>query len=157
MGLSEPLRHPNLHGMVTLSSEPDGGQDDNQWFGTRFLRRLKEIDIPAEVDHVLNHFNITLINPDISFYSCCGTFIVPGVLVGQHKSDVYLSLRELLMNQTMDDQLTGRHGFEFIIYRLFMITPITPKDTIVQWYESANMLSDDARVSRQLETCKKGH
>ena len=57
---------------------------------------------------------------------------------------------------SLDDQLTGRHGFEFIVYRLFT-TPTALKDNILQWYESANMLSDDARVSRQLETCKRTH
>ena len=154
MGLSEPLRYPNLHGMVTLTSKPDGQDDDPfDWYGGR-RRKLKEIDIPSEVGLVLNHHNITLV--ENGFNSCCATFIVPGGVVGQHSYDFYLSLRELLMNQTLDDQLTGRHGFEFIVYRLFT-TPTALKDNILQWYESANMLSDDARVSRQLETCKRTH
>jgi len=148
-GLSEPARFPNLQGMVTLTSAPNG-RDSNpfEWFGGRRRKLLqKEIE---EVSHVLNRHNITLV--DNGFASCCGTFILPGVFIRQHNYEVYVSLRELMMNQTLDDQETGRHGFEFIVYRFFT-APKASRDDVLQWYKSADTLCDDGRISRLIDKC----
>jgi len=53
--------------------------------------------------------------------SCCGSFILPGKLLRLHDRNVYERLFDHVTDTNVDDQISARECFEFIVYGLFAV------------------------------------
>ena len=71
----------------------------------------------AKCVDVLRSVNVTL--KPATVRSCCGTFIMPGRFIRGYALEVYKALYDFIMDQSMDDSISGRACFEFIVYGMF--------------------------------------
>jgi len=71
----------------------------------------------AKCVDVLRSVNVTL--KPATVRSCCGTFIMPGRFIRGYALEVYKALYDSIMDQSMDDGISGRACFEFIVYGMF--------------------------------------
>jgi len=149
LGLAQPTVYPNIAGMITLTSKPNGdpNRDPFDWFGGK--RRLLA-DSPGNEEARFKELNISL--SDNGFKSCCGSFITLGKNFRQLDINIYLKLREYVSDQKLDDQKTGRTGFEFIIYALWA-DPSATRESAAMWYREADALANTDEFSKRLETC----
>ena len=53
--------------------------------------------------------------------SCCGSFILPGKLLRLHDKKLYERLFDYVADTTVDDRISARECFEFIVYGLFAV------------------------------------
>jgi len=149
LGLAQPTVYPNIDGMITLTSKPDGeDRDPFDWYGGK--RRLLE-DIWGEQERALfKDLNITEL--DNGFNSCCGSFITRGNNFRQLDINVYLKLREYVSDENLSDQVTGRIGYEFVIYRLWN-DPSRTREHMSAWYREADALVNTDEFSLRMEAC----
>jgi len=71
----------------------------------------------AKCVDVLRSVNVTL--KPATVRSCCGTFIMPGRFIRGYALEVYKALYDSIMDQSMDDSISARACFEFIVYGMF--------------------------------------
>ena len=53
--------------------------------------------------------------------SCCSSFILPGKLLRLHDKKLYETLFDYVTDTNVDDQISGRECFEFIVHGLFAV------------------------------------
>ena len=136
--------------MITLTSKPDGtpAEERNPFDFPIGKRRLLE----SREDALFNDLNISTF--DNGFNSCCASFIAPGRNFRQLDIGTYIKLKEYVMDIDLDDQQTGRTGFEFIIYRIWN-DPSPTRDSITEWYSSADALAKTDEFQKRIEACTK--
>ena len=95
-----------------------------QWNGGKRRRLLRKSAIGAEqhpettsCTSVLGKVGVVIHRAPVT--SCCGTFILPGKLIKNHGKHVYEALFAHVVDTRIDDQISGRECFEFIVYGLF--------------------------------------
>ncbi len=138
--------------MVTLTSREDRGKDVTDWLGGR--RLLQEADPKQVCEKVLEDWNVS-VSRELSwsgdfFASCCANFIMPGERLLLHPEGLYFSLRAVTLNQTLDDEQTGRECFEFLIWPLFREPPLT--EQMLAYYDLSQAVADG--MGNRLKVCE---
>ena len=92
--------------------------------------------------------------------SCCGSFILPGKLLLLHDREVYERLFEYVVDRNVDDQISARECFEFIVYGLFAVDDdgtSTEEDVakLQTWFE--NTRRTRKQLGAKLKRCERNY
>jgi len=70
--------------------------------------------------------------------SCCGSFILPGKPLRLHDKKPYERLFDYVADTSVDDEISGRECFEFIVYGLFAVDGSSTEDVakLQAWFEN---------------------
>lgn len=122
-----------------------------EWNGGRRLLDFERHPESESCVDTLRGVNITLRRVDVQ--SCCGSFIAPGKFLRGHARETYEALLTHVMDDTLDDQITSRACFEFIIYALLspvnFIRDVGAREvsagTLTTWFERARALRGELK------------
>ena len=98
---------------------------------------------------ILKKWNVST-DFESSFYSCCGSFIVPANRFHMHPRSFYAVLRAHLMDAALDDEFPGRFCFEYVIFHIFTEPPLTAE--MEAWYELSYSL--DLDLPERMNDCR---
>ena len=92
--------------------------------------------------------------------SCCGSFILPGKLLRLHDRNVYERLFDHVTDTNVDDRISARECFEFIVYGLFAVdddSSSTEEDVakLQTWFENARRMR--TKLGAKLKRCEKNY
>ena len=134
--------------MVTLTNHSQGYGD----YGRRLLETEEEANSFQACEQLLSEWKVPFYR---GFTSCCATFILPGERLLLHPEGLYLALRGLMLNETLDDEATGRGCFEYLIWYMFREPPQTEQMSAYyeMSYSIANDMGDRLRICESDEPC----
>jgi len=89
--------------------------------------------------------------------SCCGSFILPGKLLRLHEKKLYERLFDYVVDTSVDDQISGRECFEFIVYGLFAVDGSSTEDVakLQAWFE--NTRRKRQKLGAKLKRCERNY
>ena len=149
ISLVSPERLPLPNAMVTLTFAR--GRKDTQFAPFQWNGGRKLLDKHPEDTSCIEQLGQVNVSLDRApFSSCCGSFIVPGGVFQRYSPRVYSHLLSYLQNPAVDDYVSGRQCFEFVIYSLFSDplnrTSVMDRSILEQWFKTAK------QMRRQLKT-----
>lgn len=150
-------RGEDLNRMVTLTANPFNSSDPYKWYGrSRKLLNEKQLHEEAACKSFMTEANITMRGNSNHMSSCCASFIFPGIRLTWYPLSFYRNIKTFLLNTTLNDQMTGRYCFEFIVYNLFSENYSSDQDWIDEklFYNiSKNLLSNEPILKNRLGKC----
>ena len=111
----------------------------------RLAEQTSEDDLRASCEHIIAKWSVNMADP--GYYDCCASFILPWDRILRYPKGFYKEALQHALLPHLDDQLTGRHCFEYVIWK---------------WYEEhapspgmKKMLHEAAHIARKmnLTTC----
>ena len=91
--------------------------------------------------------------------SCCGSFILPGKLLRLHDRKLYEKLFDYVTDTNVDDQISARECFEFIVYGLFAVDDgaSTAEDIakLQTWFEHTRRTRK--QLAAKLKRCERNY
>ena len=124
---------------------------------THVTRRKLRIDINNQevtraMNSVLGKWGLTgILEGPGPVSSCCASFIMPAERIRTYPRGFYEDMRKFAMNASLDDRVTGRRGFEFIIYRMFSKTQSCNR----AWYNNASAIGkNEPGIAARTHACE---
>ena len=132
------------------------------WNGGRRLHDSEQHPEATSCLDVLDRANVSLTPATAS--SCCGSFILSGGAFRRHSRQLYSILLDHVQDVSLDDEITGRECFEYIVYGLFD-RPLTSngngtfdgtaRDELESWYSAAKRLRP--KILSRLRGCESSY
>ena len=131
------------------------------WNGGRRLQYMSEMHPEiSSCQDVLAQINMTLGRASVT--SCCGSFILPGAALRRHPENMYETLLAHVQDVSLDDQVTSRQCFEYIVFALFdrPHAPNSPfnelaRKQLISWYQASKRLR--SQIPSGLRSCEKNY
>ncbi|KAG2500909.1 hypothetical protein HYH03_001668 [Edaphochlamys debaryana] len=159
-------RGPMAERMLSFTSKPGPHEDVSQWQGGR--RRLSwfwSAPDAAVVQGLLSRWNVsvsadqarlergrgTRAGSSELFISCCASFVVPSASIAALPLGLYDDLARYIVSK--DAWVSGRHGFEYIIFTIF--SNATLDDTAVRFYDATKAAGLELAGNPALEHCRR--
>lgn len=121
----------NVESMVTLThSESHGLMNPFKWFGAARRRLSNDETVKTKCANLTNAFKRVS-----DFNSCCGSFIMPGANLRLQSKDTLQALLNYTLTEP-NDQQSGRHCYEFVVYEMFHTQ--ANRTQLERWYKEAH-------------------
>ena len=157
--------------MVTLTfarGRKDTKFEPLKWNGGKKRRLLRTSYVDAEQHPetsgrncraVLDKVGVTPLKRAL-VTSCCGSFILPGKLLRMHDKKLYERLFDYVADTSIDDQISGRECFEFIVYGLFAVDDdgSSAEEDVAKlqtWFENTRRTRKQLRA--KLKRCERNY
>ena len=151
--------------MVTLTfarGRKDTEFEPLKWNGgKRRLLRTPYVDAERHPEISGRHCRVVLDKVGVTLKralatSCCGSFILPGKLLRLHNKKLYEQLFDYVADATVDDQISARECFEFIVYGLFAVDgPAEDVSKLRTWFENTRLKRKT--LAKNLQRCEKNY
>ena len=108
---------------------------------------------------VLDKFRVTPLKR-APVTSCCGSFILPGKLSRLHEKKLYERLFDYVVDTSIDDQISARECFEFIVYGLFAVDDdgVSTEEDVAKlqtWFEHTRRTRK--QLGAKLKRCERNY